>query len=482
MNEYAFDAFISYSHRDLKWGKWLQRKLETFRIPKDMAKDGRDTCRFRVFRDQTDLAGTELEEALRKELSASRWLIVICSPASAASSWVNDEVLAFQAMDKANYIIPFIVDGEPESENPDLECYPPGLRNLDGRHMLGANVKEIGKDKAFLKLVSILLDVRFNRLVDREKQRRRRTAIITGSILASVSAVIIGLTLRNAVISKRNHELSYDIYVAALERGFQYGAELEDNLQAVDVNLLTASAKEGNTDAILLLGSCWLNGWGCEKNEEEALHWYRKGAEAGDAKCMISLGNCLQFGHGTEENPEEAFSWYLRAAEAGDPYGMVTAGYAYEGGIGTETDPEKAFAWYNRAAEAGYDEGMMQTARCCRDGIGCEPDREKAFSWNLKLAELGNTDAMYNTALMYQHGYGTEENPEQAYAWYRKGAEAGDAKCAYFTGWCTENSYGTKDAALEWYRKAAELAESAGDDEVAKAAAGEAERLEKDGK
>lgn len=33
---YTFDAFISYSHRDLEWGKWLQRKLETFKIPKDM--------------------------------------------------------------------------------------------------------------------------------------------------------------------------------------------------------------------------------------------------------------------------------------------------------------------------------------------------------------------------------------------------------------------------------------------------------------
>ena len=36
MEEYTFDAFISYSHRDLSWGTWLQKKIETFRIPKDM--------------------------------------------------------------------------------------------------------------------------------------------------------------------------------------------------------------------------------------------------------------------------------------------------------------------------------------------------------------------------------------------------------------------------------------------------------------
>ena len=30
----AYKAFISYSHQDRKWGDWLHRGLERYRIPK----------------------------------------------------------------------------------------------------------------------------------------------------------------------------------------------------------------------------------------------------------------------------------------------------------------------------------------------------------------------------------------------------------------------------------------------------------------
>ena len=36
MQEYVYDAFISYSHRDMQWAKRLQHRLETFPIPKDL--------------------------------------------------------------------------------------------------------------------------------------------------------------------------------------------------------------------------------------------------------------------------------------------------------------------------------------------------------------------------------------------------------------------------------------------------------------
>ncbi|MDR9824782.1 toll/interleukin-1 receptor domain-containing protein, partial [Vibrio sp. FNV 38] len=97
MNEFAYDVFISYSHRDMQWAKWLQNKLETFRVPKDMAGNTLSGRRLKVFRDQTDLAGAELQASLRKELAASRYLVVLCTPASAASVWVNEEVRQFQS-------------------------------------------------------------------------------------------------------------------------------------------------------------------------------------------------------------------------------------------------------------------------------------------------------------------------------------------------------------------------------------------------
>ena len=176
MEEYTFDAFISYSHRDLSWGTWLQKKIETFRIPKDMRGERPKGQGLRVFRDQTDLAGTELQDSLRQNLDVSRYLIVLCSPASAASSWVNEEVKYFVSLGRVSRIIPFIVDGEPLSEDPALECFPPALRSLED-HVL-------------------------------EKQRRIRTALITAAVTAVIASTGGALLWRNAVISQKNRELN----------------------------------------------------------------------------------------------------------------------------------------------------------------------------------------------------------------------------------------------------------------------------------
>jgi hypothetical protein len=39
---YGYRAFISYSHADTAWAKWLHLGLESFRIDKDLA--GRETA------------------------------------------------------------------------------------------------------------------------------------------------------------------------------------------------------------------------------------------------------------------------------------------------------------------------------------------------------------------------------------------------------------------------------------------------------
>lgn len=457
MQEYIYDAFISYSHRDMQEAKWLQRRLETFHIPEDMGSIVADAAgetnprrrRFRIFRDQTDLAGAELENSLERELTASRWLIIVCSPSSAKSSWVNDEIEYFRSLGRGDHIVPFIVSGEPESDDPELECFPPALRG-GKTHVLGSNVQEIGRNNALLKLASLLLDVRFNRLADREKKRRRRSIATTCAITALVLVVTGALIWRNVVVARRNQVLSYDIYGAAL-----VSISEKDVIEPADVAFLETSAKAGNSYAMMLLADCYKNGWGTDKDEAAALHWFEKAAEKGDATAMIGVANCYFNGTGTEKDMTKYFEWMMKAAEAGNNEGMANVAVCYEDGIGTEADADKAFEWYKKAAAAGSETGMYNLARCWRDGIGTEPDITQSFEYMEKLAKTGNAFGMYNLGLFYQYGYGTEKDPEQAYYWYRRAAEAGDADGMYMTGWCTENNFGTTDAALEWYRRAA---------------------------
>jgi hypothetical protein len=43
MAEFKYWAFLSYSHRDKKWGDWLHKALETYRIPRRLiGKESRD--------------------------------------------------------------------------------------------------------------------------------------------------------------------------------------------------------------------------------------------------------------------------------------------------------------------------------------------------------------------------------------------------------------------------------------------------------
>jgi hypothetical protein len=121
---FKYWAFISYSSKDEKWGKWLIDGLETYRVPKHFVGQPRlggavPKRLYPVFRDRDELrVGANLEEELTEALRQSGFLIVICSPNAAdSSSWVNKEVTAFKAMGRQDEVLALIVDGEPNASD-----------------------------------------------------------------------------------------------------------------------------------------------------------------------------------------------------------------------------------------------------------------------------------------------------------------------------------------------------------------------------
>lgn len=189
---FQYYAFISYSHKDEKWAKWLQNALESYRLPAGLRKERLDIpARLRpIFRDETDLSGGILEEQLRHELEASRNLIVICSPNSAGSGWVSREVAYFIALGRSSDIIPFIIDGVPHSGD-NTECFPLALRQME-REPLGIDVQDLGRTDALLKVISSLLDVRHDQIAMRHRRRVLRNRLLAG-VAALVAAVALGI-------------------------------------------------------------------------------------------------------------------------------------------------------------------------------------------------------------------------------------------------------------------------------------------------
>ena len=199
MNENKhYYAFISHSSEDAKIALWLRDKLDNYHIPTSVQKEYDVPKSLKPnFTFQTDLAGNKLKEALDSELDDSRFLIVICSPCAARSSYVNGEIQHFIDTHRVDKIIPFIVAGTPFAKNEEEECFPPALRSLQGDNELrGINLKETEKHlgskmAAVVNVIATMLGIKFDVLWD--KYRRRRTR--RNTVIAAVSLLFVMLGL-----------------------------------------------------------------------------------------------------------------------------------------------------------------------------------------------------------------------------------------------------------------------------------------------
>lgn len=194
-------AFISYKREDVKWAKWLQDKLEHYKFPTnlngrtDLPKNIRPT-----FRDVTDITPGLLAEEIDKALRDSEWLIVICSPRSAKSPWVCKEAQTFIDLGRADHIIPLVIEGIPFSKESTTECYPDALLNLtDGQELLAANINEMGRDAAAIKVIARMFNLRFDLLWQRyarEKKRRLSFIVATSIVFAVIGFITAGIFVR----------------------------------------------------------------------------------------------------------------------------------------------------------------------------------------------------------------------------------------------------------------------------------------------
>ena len=224
-NAYRYRAFVSYAHSDQKWANWLVDALESFRVPRRLV--GRETpvgpiprSLGPLFFDRDELGTVaDLTASIRRALSESAFLIVICSPAAAASRWVNEEVRFFKESGRAERVLAVIVDGEPG--DPHQECLPPALKE---DHALAAlhdptrfaepaaadlRPNGDGNRRAIMRLAAGLTGISYGELVRREWHRRhRRMAWLAAASLAGMSVTLV-LTV-SAYVARQDAQRSRD--------------------------------------------------------------------------------------------------------------------------------------------------------------------------------------------------------------------------------------------------------------------------------
>ena len=153
-----------------------------------------------VFRDRFDFnVGSTLKEQTLVALDESAAIVVLCSPSSAKSIAVNEEVRLFKWRHRDRPVIPILLDGIPgDAAN---ECFPPALRSViadDGTvtnepvNVLGADVREAGdgRDLALAKVVARLLGLAPDEVFRRAERERRRQARIRNSVRGIIAALL----------------------------------------------------------------------------------------------------------------------------------------------------------------------------------------------------------------------------------------------------------------------------------------------------
>jgi tetratricopeptide (TPR) repeat protein len=206
-DSFKYRAFLSYSHADTAAARRVHRRIEGFRIDEDLV--GRATSMGLIpetlrpiFRDRQDFdAGSSLAEQSIAALDASAALILLASPRSAGSKYVNEEVRLFKSRHPGRLLIPLIIGGEPG--NPANECFPPSLRftvTPDGTitetpvNVLAADLRQEGDgfELAIAKVVARLIGLAPDdvyRRAKREQRRQRRIRVVVATTMAILMIV-----------------------------------------------------------------------------------------------------------------------------------------------------------------------------------------------------------------------------------------------------------------------------------------------------
>ena len=136
---FQYDAFISYSRKDIAFAEKLEKALEHYKPPKDLDIPQRS---LNVFRDGQDMIGTEYYQSIDRLIQNSAKLIVICSPNSLQSKYVNNEIKRFVKINSPDNIVPIIIAGVPDNEaTPEQEnekAFP--------KTLMGVKAMPLGKD------------------------------------------------------------------------------------------------------------------------------------------------------------------------------------------------------------------------------------------------------------------------------------------------------------------------------------------------
>lgn len=183
-----------------------------------------------------------------------------------------------------------------------------------------------------------------------------------------------------------------------------------------DVKELITQAKQGDPEAQFELAYCYSKGEGVEKNDAEAIGWWRE------------LANIVDPYNDEREYTDEEYeafdeaSYYIGGAQ-------YELGYHYYNGVGVKQSYEDAVKWFALGADNNSVHAMNDLAKCYYYGHGIKQDCKEAFRWFREAASQWHPESHYYLGLCYSNGIAVKSDKKMAANWFLLAARG-----FYFTG------------------------------------------------
>ncbi|KAI9280496.1 hypothetical protein BY458DRAFT_584392 [Sporodiniella umbellata] len=125
-----------------------------------------------------------------------------------------------------------------------------------------------------------------------------------------IAMFLYGVSVRHGWGCKKNEHLAFQYLQKAAEHAVE-------DLESFS-NTVNKSASKGELImAIYELGVSFRHGWGCKKNKETAVYYFKIAADLNDADAQNDLGHCYYNGHGVKKDLRMAAKYYRKADKQG---------------------------------------------------------------------------------------------------------------------------------------------------------------------
>lgn len=218
-----------------------------------------------------------------------------------------------------------------------------------------------------------------------------------------------------------------------------FGGELEDAYTSFEAGkyelafpAILKAAQSNNPKAQGYIARMYGNGWGVTKDEKQAYVWASRGSLKDDPTSQAVIGYMYRYGlGGLDKNEVEAIKWYKKSADQNNLRAVDALASIY----GDKKDRITQIQYFEKSFSLGSASAAYSLGIIYEMAITTSDHSKIASEWFLKGAARGDVESMQILAAAYKHGwFGLPKDDKKSFDFYELCANKGSPECLLIVG------------------------------------------------